>query len=83
MWLIGRIRASSDDPVENEMERLILAEAEACSYCRSVLRLTGMLPVVCSQEDVVRDYTWIQDIQERAEMAVQGRLLPVEQVLPG
>ena len=50
-----------------------MAEVEACEYCAMVHRLTGMVPVICNSEDIIRDWTWIQDIEERARMAVGAR----------
>ena len=73
IWLINKLKASSDNPVELAIERLVLAEISGCEYCASVHRLTGMVPVICESEDVIRCYTWLKDIEERAEMEVMAR----------
>lgn len=74
MWLINCIKTRVDDPVESAMERIVMAEVNACRHCAQVHQLTGMIPVVCELEDVVRDWTWIQDIEEQARMEVEAAL---------
>lgn len=78
MWVINCIKTRVDGgpeaEVEAAMERLVMAEVSACRHCSQVHKLTGMIPVVCELEDVVRDWTWIQDIEERARMEVEAAL---------
>ena len=78
MWLINCVKTRGDDgpeaKVEQAMERLVMAEVSACRHCSQVHRLTGMIPVMCELEDVVRDWTWIQDIEEQARLEIEAAL---------
>jgi len=78
MWLINYVKSRIDDgpkaKVEAAMEHLVMVEIGACRHCSQVHKLTGMIPLLCELEDVVRDWTWIQDIEERARMEVEAAL---------
>ena len=52
--------------MEDMIEQLVRADMAECQHCQKVYDQTGMVPVWCSYQQRVRDFTWVKAIEDRA-----------------
>ena len=74
VWLISMVKKDTEGEFERMIEQLVRADMAGCDHCENIYDQTGMVPVWCSYQQKVRDFTWVKQIEDQARENLNAEL---------